>query len=69
MTTLQAYGFDSYPYLHVARRLGLPYGMVLLAVDMIDRGIFPSMLPPFEAAVIQTTYDEEQRRRANAGGR
>lgn len=37
MTTLSHYGFDSYPYLHIARRRGLPYVRVLAYVEMLDR--------------------------------
>lgn len=50
-TTLQTYGFDSYPYLHVSRRLGLRYADVLAYVEHLTaekhllpglEGLFPT---------------------------
>jgi len=29
---------DSFPYLHLSRRLGLPYGRVLAYVELLDVG-------------------------------
>ena len=37
MTTLQHFGYDSFPYLHVARRRFLSYTTVLCYVEMLER--------------------------------
>ena len=67
MTTLLAYGFDSFPYLHVARRLKLPYAMVLAVIDDLEGKIYDTitMLPDAVAVEILRVYDEEQKRRKN----
>lgn len=74
-TTLQAYGFDSYPFRHLANRLCLPYETVLLVVEALREGaaVEPTLLGAlregdFEAIV--GVYVGEWRRQeiAAAGG-
>ena len=77
-TTIQAYGFDSFPYLHVSRRLITPYAVVLAYVDFLDRkgGDETPLrdvdydrlitLNHTERTAIKRAWDEEHKRRGCA---
>lgn len=77
-TTLQTYGFDSYPYLHVARRRCLPYARVLSYVDILDRAwetrsltwMFDEadMLDEIDMEAIFVAWREEMKRRYPLAG-
>lgn len=67
-TTITAYGFDSYPYLHVARRRCLPYEFVLEVVSLLEAGETTPAMDPLDLAAIIAAYSAEQRRRMNGGG-
>lgn len=75
VTTLQTYGFDSFPYLHVSRRLLLPYADVLAYVDHLTAGKHlldgPEALFPVEkigdddADVIFDVWQQEMNRQGH----
>lgn len=68
MSTLQAYGYDSYPYLHVARRMCVPYAEVLRYVMWLESGGIFLNLPAHrgvtELAIEAAFKGEMARRRA-----
>ena len=65
MTTRNFYGYDSYPYLHIAQRLRVPYGRVLAYVDAIERndGFEEFVDIRIAASAIHAAYTLEQQRR------
>jgi len=64
MTTIAVYGYDSFPYLHAARRMCLPYALVLQAVACIEKGEpLPAECSDLDEAQIRAAHAAEQERR------
>jgi len=66
VTTLQTYGFDSYPYLHVSRRLRLPYARVLSVLREVEDNLLGDNargLSNYDLEQIVAAYNGEMCRR------
>jgi len=64
MTAIAVYGYDSFPFLHCARRCCLPYHVVLQAVACIERGDpLPAECSDLDEAAIRAAHAAEQERR------
>lgn len=56
--------FPSYPYLDVARQLGVPYSMVLHIADVFDEGATPTGAEDNPLVMVTyMAYQREQKRR------